>query len=303
MRILVAGSHGLIGSALVDRMIADGHSVLRLVRARGATGPPAASEAVWEPEGQRIEAEALEGLDAAVNLAGEPLGARRWSSVQRRKIVDSRVKGTAFLSKALADLEHPPSALVSGSAIGYYGDRGDEPLTEDSAPGEGFLAELCQQWEAATSVAEERGIRVVHLRTGIVLSRRGGALAKQLPLFRLGLGGRLGSGAQFLSWISLADQVGAIATAIRDSSLSGPINCTAPEAVTNAVFTKALARALGRPAILPVPRWAMELALGQDMARETALVSQRVLPSRLLDLGYGYLNPTLDSGLEAALSE
>ncbi len=308
MRILLTGSHGLVGSALTAHLESEGHTVVPLVsaargRARGPGGPGQRTQGSWDPEVGLIDAEAVNGCDAAVNLAGEPLGERRWTPEIRRRIVDSRVKGTALLAQTLADSSNPPTVLVNASAVGYYGDRGDEVLTEESPPGHGFLAGLCQQWEAATAPAEQRGIRVVLLRTGLVLSRKGGSLAKQLPLFRLGLGGRLGSGRQYQSWISLADEVGAISTAIHRETLNGPINVTSPEPVTNLEFTRVLARCLHRPALLPAPSFGIALVLGAEMARETALASQRAIPTKLASAGYQHQHPTLVSALEAALTE
>ncbi len=298
MRVLVSGSHGLIGSALVETLSGAGHDVVRLVR-----GQPGPGEASWDPAAGRIDLAPLEGLDAAVHLAGVPLGERRWTEEQKARIQDSRVDSTRLLAETLARLEPVPAVLVSGSAVGYYGDRGDEVLDEGSPPGSGFLAGLCAAWEGATLAAEEAGTRVVHLRTGIVQSRRGGALAKQLPLFRLGLGGRLGHGRQWLSWISLADEVGVIMHALADPGLSGAVNSTSPRPVTNAEYTRTLARVLGRPALLAVPAPALSLALGQEMAAEMALVSQRVLPRKLEAAGYPFRHPDLEAALRAALSE
>jgi uncharacterized protein (TIGR01777 family) len=298
MKVLVSGSHGLIGSALVAALARAGHEVVRLVR--GQEGP---GEASWDLAAGRIDRAPLEGLGAAVHLAGAPLGERRWTEEQKARLQDSRVDGTRLLAETLARLEPVPAVLISGSAVGYYGDRGDQVLDEESPEGSGFLAGLCAAWEGATLAAEEAGIRVVHLRSGIVQSRRGGALAKQLPLFRLGLGGRLGNGRQWLSWISLPDEVGAIMHALADPGLSGAVNATSPEPVTNADYTRTLARVMGRPAILAVPAQALSLALGQEMAAEMALVSQRVLPRRLEAAGYRFRHPNLELGLRAALAE
>jgi uncharacterized protein (TIGR01777 family) len=295
--VLVTGSHGLIGSALVQALQLGGHKVRRAVR--GTATPP---DVTWDVPSMYIDAKALEGVDAVVHLAGEGVAARRWNAAHKERVRRSRADGTRLLSEALADLDRPPTVLVSGSAIGYYGDRGDEVLTEDSPPGDDFLSGVCQEWEAATRPAEEAGIRVVHLRTGIVQTARGGALRKQLPLFRAALGGRLGTGRQWVSWVSLADEVGAILHALRRDSLRGPVNATAPNPVTNADFTKALSGALHRPAVLPVPRAALSVVLGREMAA-SLLASQRVLPDRLEADGFTFRHPTIDEGLAAALRD
>jgi uncharacterized protein (TIGR01777 family) len=246
-----------------------------------------------------IDAGALEGAHAVVHLAGAGLGDRRWSAVRRAEIVSSRVQATSVLARALAELSRPPTVLVSASAVGFYGSRGDEELTEDSAPGHGFLAQLCREWEDATEPVTEAGVRVVRLRSGVVLSPHGGALARQLPLFRLGVGGRLGSGRQWLSWISLSDEVGAILRAIVDPALHGPLNATAPAPVTNRDFTAALGRALHRPTVLAVPGIALKIALGPDLAAEMVLAGQRVLPARLTGAGYRFDHPDIDTALAA----
>jgi uncharacterized protein (TIGR01777 family) len=286
MDVAVSGSHGLIGSALVRRLEADGHVVRRIVR--GADG-------VIDPTPAR-------GADAVVNLAGEGIGDRRWSSEHKRRVMDSRVVGTTRLAEALAALDQRPRVLVSGSAVGFYGDRGDEPLSEESPSGDGFLAEVVRRWEAATGAAEEAGVRVVHARTGIVLSPEGGALRKQLLPFKLGLGGRLGRGRQWTSWITLDDEVGAILRCLEDESLRGPVNLTAPNPVTNAQFAKALGAALHRPAVLPVPGPALKLLFGAGMAEEMLLAGQRVLPAKLEAAGFPFRDPLLGPGLARLLS-
>jgi uncharacterized protein (TIGR01777 family) len=298
MRVAVSGSHGLIGSAVVPALEAAGHEVLRLVRSDAGAG-----QVFWDPSGGRIDRSGLEGVHAAVHLAGAGIGDGRWTAARKREILDSRVKGTELLARTLATLEPRPATLVSGSAIGYYGDRGDEELTEQSTPGGGFLAEVVKAWEAATAPAAEAGIRVAHVRTGIVLSGGGGVLAKQLPLFKRGLGGKLGSGRQWTSWIALDDEVAAIRHVLTDASFSGPVNLTAPHPVTNAEFTASLARVLGRGARLPVPRVALTAALGAEMARETALVSQRVRPTKLEASGFAFAHPVVDEALAAALGK
>lgn len=296
MKVLVSGSHGLIGQALVAALNAAHHQVIRLVR--GQPGPGAVG---WDIGAGRVDGEGLGGLDAVVHLAGAGLGQRRWTEKEKARIRDSRVVGTRLLSSALAGLDPPPSVLVSGSAIGWYGDRGAEILDEGSPAGSGFLSEVCQVWEQATAAADAAGIRVVHLRTGIVQSPGGGALAKQLSLFRLGAGGRLGSGHQYLSWISLHDEVGAILHALAQPSLRGPLNATAPAPVTNAEHARILGRVLGRPAVLPVPAAALSLLLGTEMAREMLLSSQRVWPRVLESTGYRFRHPELEGALRDAL--
>jgi uncharacterized protein (TIGR01777 family) len=297
MRVVVTGSTGLIGQALLSTLGAGGHETVTLVRRAGGPG-----EARWDPAAGRIDAGALAGADAVVHLAGAGIGDRRWTPARRDVILGSRVESTSLLCGALAGLDRPPSVLVSASAIGYYGDRGDEELTETSEPGTGFQAEVCRRWEEATAEAEEAGIRVVHLRSAVVLARTGGALAKQLPLFRAGLGGRLGRGDQWLSWITLRDEVGAIIHALDTPSLSGPLNASAPGPVTNRTFTKELGRALRRPAVLAVPPFALRVALGRDLADELLLGSLKVMPARLLETGYRFRDPDLGAALDGVVS-
>jgi uncharacterized protein (TIGR01777 family) len=290
VQIAITGSTGLIGSALVRALRDEGLTVLRLVRHRAAAG----DEIQWDPFGD-VDTAALEGVDAVVHLAGAGLGDRRWSQSYKREIRDSRVEGTRTLSHALAGLERRPAVLVSGSAVGFYGDTGDVAVDESAPQGEGFLASVCRDWEAAARPAADAGIRVVHPRTGLVLSRKGGLLGKVLPLFRVGLGGRLGGGGQWMSWISLTDHIAALRFLI-DGDLEGPVNLTAPEPVTNAAYTKAVGRALHRPAPFIVPAAALRLALG-EFADEGALVSQRVLPDRLSKAGFTFQHPGLDAAL------
>lgn len=297
MNVLVTGSHGLIGSALVQALQLGGHSVRRAVR-----GAAEGRDVTWDIPSCYVDTAALEGVDAVVHLAGEGIGERRWSKAQKERILRSRVDGTTLLAESLAGMATRPRVLVSGSAVGYYGERGDEVLTESSSSGDDFLADVCRQWEAATAPAADAGIRVVHLRTGIVLSGRGGALKKQLPLFKLGVGGRLGSGRQWTSWVSLHDEVGAILHALRSDDLAGPINVTAPNPATNAELTAALGKAVGRPAKLPVPKAALGLVLGREMAASLT-ASQRVLPARLQEHGYTFKHPELPAALEAALRD
>jgi uncharacterized protein len=295
MRVFVTGSTGLIGSALVPRLEQLGHSATRIVRSA-----PRAGEISWDPMGGRLEPADLAGADAVVHLAGEGVGERRWTDEQKARIRDSRVRGTDLLARTLAQLERKPAVLVSGSAIGYYGDRGDETLNEESAGGDGFLADVVRDWEAATAPAEEAGIRVVHLRSGIVLSRRGGALGRMLTPFRLGVGGRLGSGRQYMSWITLDDEVAAIVHALTTDAVRGAMNATAPNPVTNAEFSKVLGRVLRRPSVVPVPRFALSLVLGSELAGEL-LGSQRVLPAKLTATGFEFRHPDLEPALRSVV--
>ena len=296
--IAITGSSGLIGSALRQRLDQGGHRVLRLVRGE-ATGP---EDRVWDPAAGRLDPAALEGVDAVVNLAGAGIGDRRWSAEQKRLLADSRVHGTTLLAETMAAMTTPPPVLLSGSAIGYYGDRGDQLLTESSEPGRSFLSQLCLSWEAATAAAEQAGVRVAHLRTGIVLDRAGGALAKMLPLFRFGLGGRMGSGRDYWSWISLQDEVEAMVFLLTNE-VRGAVNLTAPNPATNAELTRALAAAVHRPALVPVPRFGPRLLLGAELADALLFTSARVSPQALLDAGYPFHHPDLASALQAALAK
>jgi len=296
VRVAVAGASGLLGSALVRRLAADGHTVLRLVR----RAPRGADEVRWDPAAGQVDAAALEGVDAVVNLAGENVG-ERWTPARKRAIRESRAGATRLLATALAGLTNKPRVLVNASAVGIYGDRGEERLDEASAPGRGFLAEVVREWEAAAEPAAAAGIRVVLPRFGVVLSARGGALAKMLTPFRLGAGGTLGSGAQWMPWISIDDAVALMETAIHDERFAGPLNAVA-DAVTNQQFTHALGRALGRPTIVPVPAFALKLAFG-EMAAETILASQRVEPRALTQLGYSFIHPELDDAVRAGIAD
>ena len=300
MDVAVTGSSGLIGTALRPALERAGHRVVRVVR-QAAGGD--SDTITWDPEAGTIDAAGFEGLGAVVHLAGEGIGDRRWNEAHKARVLDSRVKGTTLLAETLARLNRPPGVLVSGSAIGFYGDRGEQVLTEESPGGQGFLASVCRHWEAATGPAEQAGIRVVHLRTGIVLSREGGALKKMLTPFKAGVGGRMGSGRQWMSWISLDDEIGAIVHLLGDAVSGGPVNATAPHPVTNAEFSAALGRALGRPSIVPVPAPALKVALGAQMAEELLLYSQRVVPTRLLESGYQFQAPELRTALEQALAQ
>lgn len=296
MHVVIAGSSGLIGTALTAALERAGHRVSRLVR-RPVQAP---DEIRWDPAAGTVDAAALAGVDAAVNLAGAGIGDKRWNAERKRELLDSRTKPTALLAETLARLDAPPKVLLSGSAIGYYGERGDQVLTEQSGPGEGFLPELCLEWEAATAAAEQAGIRVAHLRTGLVLSAQGGAMGKMLPLFRFGLGGRMGSGRDYWSWISLADEVAAIQFLL-EAPVHGGVNLTGPAPVTNAEFTRELGRALRRPTLLPVPSFGPKLLLGPELADALLFTSARVVPAALTDSGYRFRHADLASALQAVV--
>lgn len=293
MKILVSGSHGLVGTALVHSLTGDGHEVIRLVRGEHALGAP---EVGWQPQQGRIDVEHLEGIHAVVHLAGENIASGRWSAEKKKAIRESRVKGTALLSDALARLSRPPSVFLSASAIGYYGDRGEELLTEESAPGSDFLSNVCVEWEQATRPAVEKGIRTIYTRFGIILDPNEGALGKMLPPFRMGVGGKVGDGKQWMSWIALDDVVNGLKFLLEDESINGPVNFVAPEPVRNAEFTKTLGRVLKRPTFFPVPAFGARLAFG-EMADALLLSSQRVEPSVLGDKGYKCRWPTLEPAL------
>jgi uncharacterized protein (TIGR01777 family) len=296
MDVLITGSSGLIGSALRPALQAAGHHPLRLVR--GATTEPDAIG--WDPKAGSIDAASLEGIDAIVNLAGAGIGDHRWTDAYKEEILESRVRTTDLLARTLAGLDRKPSVLLSGSAVGFYGDRGDEELTEQSAPGHDFLAGVCVAWEAATQPAHDAGIRVAHLRTGIVLSPDGGALKKQLPLFKLFLGGRFGGGTQWQSWISIRDEVGAIVHLL-EHEVAGPVNLTAPNPVTNGDFAKVLGGVLGRPSIVPVPSFGPKLVLGAELAESLLFSSQRVRSEALAASGYRFVQPDLEGALHDLL--
>lgn len=294
MKIAITGSSGLLGRSLAPALEARGHEVLRLVRRR----PEGGKEARWSPELGIDDPEALEGIDALVHLAGENIASRRWSRAQKRRIEESRVQGTRKLVSELVQLREPPRTLVCASAVGIYGDRGDERLTESSPRGDGFLADVCEAWEREARAFSGRSVQ---LRFGVVLSREDGALARMLPPFRMGAGGRIGSGRQAFPWVTLDDAVGAVCHALETEELSGPVNVVAPGGVSNAEFTKALAGALGRPALLPMPALAARLALG-EMADELLLASIDAHPERLLDSGFRFAHPELGPALRAVLA-
>jgi hypothetical protein len=296
MKVLIAGSAGLIGSALSNVLSKQGDSVCRLVR-HPANSP---EEISWDPYDGVIQKKRLEGFDAVVNLAGENIASGRWTANKKDKIIRSRVNASQFLSKSLASLAKPPAVWVNASAIGYYGNRGAEVMNEQSQAGTGFLADVCRAWEDATHDAQQAGIRVVKLRTGIVLSTKGGALQHMLVPFKLGLGGRLGSGDQYMSWITLNDEVAAIMYCITNRSINGPVNLVAPYAVTNTEFTETLAQVLSRPAVFPVPAFGLKLLLG-EMAEALLLGGARILPEKLLNAGFKFQDPELKAALRNIL--
>jgi len=294
VRIVVAGSSGLIGRALVDLLRGGGHEVLRLVRRESR----ADDEIGWDPAGP-LDSGVLTGVDAAVNLAGAGVAAKRWTESYKRVLIDSRLRPTHTLASALATLSPRPAVLVNASAIGYYGDGGDAVLDETAPAGTDFLAQLCVRWEAATAPAERAGIRVVHARTGLVVARHGGAWARMFPLFSLGLGGRLGSGRQWWSPISLTDEVRALRFLLETDQVSGPVNLTGPEQLTNAEVTAVMGRVLHRPTPFPAPTFGLRLVLGEFAAEP--LRSQRVAPRVLLGAGFGFEHPTVEAAVRAAL--
>ncbi|MFB6816418.1 TIGR01777 family oxidoreductase [Streptomyces sp. NPDC056347] len=294
-RIAVTGASGLVGAALVRSLRADGLEVVRLVRRPARSG----DEAEWDPRRGYVDVAGLVGCDAVVHLAGAGVGDHRWSEAYKREIRDSRVLGTAAIAEAVASLDPAPEVLVSGSAIGYYGDTGDRAVDESAPAGEGFLPSVCVEWEAATAAAQEAGVRTVHARTGLVVAREGGAWGRLFPLFRAGLGGRLGNGRQYWSFIALHDEVAALRHLLDTGSLSGPVNLTAPAPVTNREVTAAMGRVLHRPTLLTAPAPALRIALGEFA--QDVLGSQRVLPGRLLESGFVFAFPGIDGAIRAAL--
>jgi len=298
MKILISGAHGLVGTALMKSLEPEGHEVFRLVR----YAPSSDAEIEWSPDRYSIALARIEGFDAVVNLAGESIAEGRWTEDKKQRIRESRVKGTKLLGDALANLTNPPKTFICASAIGYYGNRGDEILTETSAPGDDFLAEVCVEWEKATALATEKGIRVLNTRFGVILDAHGGALAKMLPPFRAGLGGKIGSGKQWMSWLALDDVVGALKFALTNEALSGPVNFVAPNPVRNAEFTKALGKALSRPTLFPIPAFGVRLLFG-EMGEALLLAGQRVAPKRLMTEGYQFQYSQLDEALRHVLAK
>jgi uncharacterized protein (TIGR01777 family) len=297
MKIVISGASGLIGTQLVTSLKSSGHEVVQLVRRSAAAG-----QIMWDPKSGKLDPASLEGCDAVIHLSGAGIGDKRWSDAYRKEILDSRTATTSLLANTIASLQRKPSVFLSGSAIGIYGARGDEQLTETSAHGTGFLADVCKQWEAAAKPAVDAGVRTVFLRTGIVLSPKGGALKKLLPLFRLGVGGKFGNGKQWQSWISMDDEVASIIHLLT-ANVSGAVNLTAPQPVTNAEFTKVLARVVKRPAIVPVPTFAPKILLGGELADALLFTGQRVIPQALTASGYVFKHSTLESALRSLLTK
>ncbi len=298
MNVLVTGAHGLIGSALIPKLRADGHRIIRLVRGE----PEGGDDVRWDPAAGTIDAAALGGVDAAVHLAGAGIGDRKWTADRKRLILQSRTQGTDLLARTLAGLDPRPRVLISASAVGYYGNRGDTMLTEQAPPGDDFPAQVALAWEAATAPASDAGIRVVTIRTGIVLAAHGGALHKMLLPYKLGLGGRIGSGKQYMSWITLDDEVGAIRFLLEADRISGPVNLTAPNPVTNAGYTAALGEAVHRPTLLPTPLLPLKALYGAELVDQLLVGGQRAMPAVLDDNGYKFLHPDIEGALRAVLA-
>lgn len=298
-KVLITGSHGLVGSALIPFLAASGHEMTQLVRYKFGPDP---KKIFWDPPIGKLDVPALEGFDAVIHLGGENIAGGRWTARRKQKIRDSRVLGTSLLCERLAQTSAPPKVLLCASAVGFYGDRGDEILDENSPSGQGFLAEVCRAWEEAAQPARAKGIRVVNLRLGVVLSPAGGALAKMLLPFRMGLGGKIGTGQQWMSWIALDDLLGSIRHALEQESLAGPVNAVTPEPVTNAELTRTLGKVLGRPTVLPLPAFMARVLLG-EMAQELLLASTRVRPGKLEQTGFRFLYPHLDSALRHLLGK
>ncbi|HET7405791.1 MAG TPA: TIGR01777 family oxidoreductase [Mycobacteriales bacterium] len=298
MRIVVTGASGLLGPRFVDQMRGAGHEVLRLVR----RAPASADERTWDPAAGRLDPAIFEGVDAVVHLSGANLGDKRWTGEYKQVLRDSRIVSTGLVSRTLADLPHPPGVLVCASAVGYYGDCGERHVDETAPPGEGFLVDLVVDWERATAPASEAGVRVVLMRSGIVLAPDGGALKKMLPIFKAGLGARLGSGQQWWSWIAVHDQLAAMRYLVENDAVRGPVNVVAPHPVRNVEFTRSLARALHRPAALAAPAFALRLLFG-ELADAGLLWSQHVVPQALLDAGFSFRHPDLDGALASLLQQ
>lgn len=295
MNVLVSGATGLIGSALTPELEAVGHRITRLTRS-----PKSESDVRWDPEAGTIDAARLEDVEAVVHLAGESIAEGRWTPEKKQRILESRRKGTRLLAETIVALSTPPRVMVSASAVGYYGDRGNELLREESAPGSDFLAEVCKEWEAAADPAREAGIRVVHPRIGIVLSEKGGALGKTLPIFKIGAGGRIGPGQQYWSWVALDDVVGSIVHVLTNEAVNGPVNVGSPNPMTNAEYTKVLGKVLGRPTLFPLPAPAARVMLG-EVADALLLASQRMEPAHLKETGYTFRYPQLEGALRHLL--
>ena len=301
MRVAITGSTGLIGSALTRSLLADGHQVLRLTRGQATSAAPGdgSESAGWDPKAGTVQSGALEGVEAVVHLAGAGIGDKRWNDAYKRELRDSRVLGTQTIARAIAELDVKPRVLVSGSAVGYYGDTGDRVVEESTPAGTDFLAGLCVEWEDAAAPAAAVGIRVVHARTGLVVSAKGGAWGKLFPLFRYGLGGRLGSGNQYWPFISLTDHIAALRFAIDDEGVAGPLNFSAPEPLTNRVITKAMGHAMHRPTVASVPEFALKIAVGEFASGITG--SCRAVPAGLLKAGFTFTYPTIEQSLDSVL--
>jgi uncharacterized protein (TIGR01777 family) len=295
MQVLISGASGFLGTKLARSLAADGHQVRRLVR----HAPQAADEIRWDPARGQLDPAAVEGTDAVINMSGASVNGRRWTEAYKRELRDSRIDTTSTLAKTIAATDRKPAVLVNASAVGFYGDTGDQPVSERSPRGTGFLADLCRDWEAATAPAEDAGVRVAHIRTGFPLDRDGGFLKPLLLLFRLGGGGKLAGGRQYMSWISMPDWLGAVRFLLGRDDLAGPVNLTSPEPVTNAEFTRALGRQVHRPTLVPVPRFALRAVLGE--LADDALGSQRVLPGVLTRAGYEFRYPGLAPALRWAV--
>jgi uncharacterized protein (TIGR01777 family) len=295
MKVLISGATGMIGSALIPELESRAHQTTRLTRSPGS-----GADVGWDPSAGEIDASRLEGVDAVVHLAGESIAEGRWTAERKRRILESRRQGTGLLARTIANLSEPPGVMVGASAVGYYGDRGNELLREDSGPGNNFLAEVCRVWEGAADPAREAGIRVVHTRFGVVLSPKGGALGTTLPIFKLGGGGRIGSGRQYWSWVALDDVVGSIIHALENDSVEGPINVGSPNPLTNAEYTKVLGKVLNRPTVFPLPAPAARLMLG-EIADELLLASARIEPAKLEETGYEFRYPELEDALRHLL--
>ena len=297
MKVLISGATGMIGSALTRELESKGHQTTRLTRSPGSD-----DDVGWDPSAGEIDASRLEGVDAVVHLAGESIAEGRWTAERKRRILESRRLGTGLLARTIANLSEPPGVMVGASAVGYYGDRGNELLREDSGPGNNFLGEVCRVWEKAADPAREAGIRVVHTRFGIVLTPKGGALGTTLPIFKLGGGGRIGSGRQYWSWVALDDVVGSIIHALENDSVEGPINVGSPNPLTNAEYTKVLGKVLNRPTVFPLPAPAARLMLG-EIADELLLASARMEPAKLEETRYEFRYPELEDALRHLLNK
>ncbi|MDZ4723109.1 MAG: TIGR01777 family oxidoreductase [candidate division Zixibacteria bacterium] len=298
MKIALTGASGMIGGHLIPLLKSDGHTTMRLVRHSENSGQDTIQ---WDIEKKKLNPADLEGVDAIIHLAGENIAAKRWMATVKEKIKSSRVGGTSLLAETIARMERKPAVFISVSAIGYYGDRGDDPLTEQSPPGKGFLSEVCQAWESEADPAKQHGVRVVHPRIGIILTKKGGALKKMLPPFKAGIGGKLGDGCQYMSWIAFDDLLDIFRFVLADKTLDGPINAVSPNPVTNERFTKVLAKILHRPSALTVPKFALKALLGSEMAQELLLASAKVSPEKLRNAGFTFRYSSLEEALAKAL--